>query len=531
MKANPVKNIWVWVIVGLYALSMLLSLQLLPIDDDWFFLKYFPQSSSWGVESYPWLWGNRLLPRDYWRPLEDILLGFQTHHTSTYPYLNHIFVVSVYYASMLLLYPLGRRLRISAKYLWPSIAIGCILANNMGALFSIDSLTHVLATFFGLLSVLALSRIRSGWRWVAWIMAGFMACVSKESGCVYFVIGPLYLLLGRNCENKTITFWALLKKSPRYVITGIVPALIYAGGYYWLKKQQPVEQESPAAEMVVYKNSSNGANLHVAGLKGDGFMEQMEVSQKTHRLSASVIAKNIFILYGAGIFPADTSAVYYHNYGLLALTAFLGLGGPILAIRMLRRRGNYPSGVLWGVAVLGVIASLPSLATRAGEISPFISNVWFVLLLAGLLEGYKWRQGDTLLTFAFICATIITDGHKFSLGHEGGVAARQMATEAASQMGSRPGKVLWIGPDESGLDRAGAAFSRSPYMAFRQGEALTMQYDYKQPLKLHRIFLPENASDAEIAEEVAANISHYNYIVITRGRNVRVVKGTLKGTL
>lgn len=505
------KSGWVWVMGIMYAVAILLSIQLLPIDDDWFFLKYFPGCGDWEVESYPWLWGNHLLPRDYWRPLEDILLGAQTHAVTTYPWLNHVLVVTFCFASLLMLYPLGRKLGIEGKYLWPSIALGVALSNNMGALLSIDSLTHVLATFFGLLSVFVFCC--KGWkRWPLWIITGMLACISKESGCVYFVIGPLFYLI--STKGDRMKFGRLFRQTPKYIAIGIVPALIYLGTYYILKQQQPPEAP-PSVEIV-----------EAAAIQGDGILEQISTSQRSHHLSVSTLVKNVYVLYGAGVYPADTSALYYGQYKLLVFSVILSLGGLWLCVRILRNRRSPRRYLLLPLSCLWLISSLPSLVTRAGEISPFISNVWLLLVVAAGVEGMKWKGTDYVALALFLSATLLTDAHKYSLALRGGLTARDMAERIKMEMPEVPESVVWIGPDEYNLDRAGAAFSKSAYRAFRQGEAVLPLYDYKAPSKLHKVYLPATATKAQIDSAVKVNLPHCDYVWLTQDTIIKVIHNT-----
>lgn len=176
------------------------------------------------------------------------------------------------------------------------------------------------------------------------------------------------------------------------------------------------------------------------------------------------------------------------------------------------------------LVMVGLYVSLPSLLTRAGEISPFISNMVFVIAVGVLISQMRVSAGDFALASLFLAATLMNDCYKYSIALRGGIKGVEMGKEvvAGTPVGAR--RVLWIGVDEYRRDKAGASFNMSPYRAFGQGSAALRELGYPSDFELFRYKL----SDREGAEAKADSIANvmakdFDCVWLTKGSQVKVI--------
>ena len=512
MRLKEKIKVW-WPLAALYAAVLALSMLLEPMGDDWFFLRYLPGVDGWSMNSsYNWLHDCLLLPRDYWRPIEDVMMTLEGRHPWLFPYLNHFAAVTCGFIAAAIACSLAiRRLGVGARTMVWVTTLGMIMANNMGALLSVDSITQTSATMFGIISVaLFCSSLPVRWRYPLWIIAGFMACLSKETGVVCFVVGPLFKLVCTYRGQVGVSVKSMIGRGMRMVGVGLVPAVIYLGAYATLKHMAEPTEVAAATTVAAQADRPD-------------FMENLTESQMSHRLTPATFIKNIAIEYVLGIWPVDTSAVYYPNRLLLVLTALLGMGGIVLIYRLLR--GGKDRVELVGLMLIVLVASAPSMITRAGEISPFISNIYLLMLIGVLVRDATWTRAMTTMLAMWLVATLITDIHKFSLAYRGGMICRNMAIKVKQATPAGVGKVMWTGPDERHLDRAGEAFNVSPYKTFMRGAAVMREFDYKNPAEVDALVIePGRWSEATI-DSIAREATGrgYDCLWVTTGTLVRVI--------
>jgi hypothetical protein len=508
----PTESI-IYILVGIITLT--LTLFLLPIDDDWFFLKYFPGSNAWGIEQYKWLNNNILLIRDYWRPIEDYIMTFETSHPQLFPGLQHTLIVTMVFTCGWLATRLAVKVGADNHRSIIVMTIGILMATNLGAITSIDSLTQVSAALWGLLSInLLASKLKM--RHVLWALCGALACVSKESGCVFFVCGPLYLhILERHNSGET-PFQLKSSKSTIFCLcTAIALTAVYLCAYLTMHH-------------INGDGSTMSSTILSAPVELDSTVaSEFTRSQQSHALTPETLLKNLAILYGLGAYPVAVSGFYYGNLAIIIITLLLGWSGPVLLIRMWKAAGKSTLHTALALLALAFIISFPSLVTRAGEISPFNSNMLILAAVCVLAGGYKFKSHDKCLLLLFILATLTTDGYKYSLAYRGGVVGNRMAKEIVRLSPEKPEKVLWIGVDESVHDRAGAAYTKSPYRAFSQGFAAIKEYNYEYPKKLYKYYVSESPdADAKVDSIAASLAPQYDCVWITRGDSVRVISRT-----
>lgn len=276
-----------------------------PIYDDWFFLRYFASATDWGINEYSWLNDNILLKRDYWRPIEDIIMFAEARYAPwLFPYLQHFLIVSLAFGSGWSARCLGVKAGVSPKLMTIIAGVGMLAATNMGSLTSVDSLTQVSAAFWGLLSLRIIISKQKG-RFILWILAVALACLSKESGFVFALGGSLYLW----SVNKTTLFSQL--KSPSfllYFLVGIALTVTYLSLYYCMSLGHPVT--SVPSDHIL---TEGGTYLNIE------LDQAWDKSEQSHLLTPITFVKNLAILYGLGLYPIAVSGIYYSNYLILIL--------------------------------------------------------------------------------------------------------------------------------------------------------------------------------------------------------------------
>lgn len=500
-------NILYWV-EGFIVLAFVLLLH--PIDDDWFFLRYFPNANEWGIGSYKWLNDCILLKRDYWRPIEDIIMTFEARYAPwLFPWLQHILIVTLAFGSGWSARCLGIKAGASPRAMTAVCCVGMLAATNLGSLTSIDSLTQVGAAFWGLLSIrIFASKLRP--RYLLWVVTVILACLHKETGFVFAMCGPVYKWFIN--EDKLFAKGWMRCYGPA-LAAGVLLTVVYLGVYFTMSHMQ--------GEVGV---PTDHAFTETVTTTHDESTPAWDQSQKSHRLTPMTLIKNLAILYGLGLYPVAVSGFYYHNYLMVLLTLALGWGGIVLLWRMWRRASGKRRKMFVRLLLIGIYISAPSLITRAGEISPMISNMLFIAATGVLATGMKINKSDIILGCLFVATTLITDGYKYSLALRGGMTGLRMGREAAALTPADACKVLWVGVDESGRDRAGAAFNKSPYKAFDKGNAALRELGYPRGLELYRYTVSDQGDASARADSIANALApDYDCVWLTSEDEVRVV--------
>jgi len=493
------------------ALAVLAAVSLLrPIDDDWFFLRYFPEAGQWGVNTYSWLGDCILLMRDYWRPLEDLTMtALASHAPWLFPGLQHTLIVAMAFGAGRLAWSLGVAAGAGRRAMGVTMMAGMLAATGLGALTSVDSLTQVSAAFWGMLSIKVFAG-KMRWRWLLWVACCIPACLSKESGFVFVACGPLFHWI---TGDNPLTRRAVARALPSMAAAAVI-ITAYLGTYVAMKQAHPVNSV-PSANIVRIEPASPVPQADAA---------QWDRSTGSHRLTPVTFVKNLGILYGLGLCPVAVSGVYYREWGIVALTLCMAWCGPALLWRMWRRRRRQGRRTALTIAALGVFVSLPSLLTRAGEISPFTSNLFFIMAAGILVTGFRPRRTDLTLIGLFLTCTLITDSYKYSLALRGGNYGVEMGSRAAALTPADATRVAWVGVDENSRDRAGAAFNRSPYRGFGQGSAALRAMGYPRGLTLKRFYIADCEGAEKRAEELALALApEFDCVWLSSGASVRVI--------
>lgn len=495
-----------------FALVMTAAMQLQPMLDDWFFLNYFPSASErWSLDGYRWMNGCRLLPRDFWRPLEDMLLTAEMHHPWLFPGLNHALAVCGAFAAAAGVWFVARRLGAGSRVSFWAAVGGLLMANNAGALLSIDSITHTWAAAFGIWSGAAYMVMGRG-RTAVWLATGLLAALSKETGVVFFVCGPVLRSLVSTDSATSIS------RSVRAALIGCIPAILFTAVYLILRDCNA----DVLTELKPYESAVTLPGMPPYSVR---VVTPMHNNAISYIPTASVLIKNVFILFFAGIWPIDTTAILTGNKMYAAATALLGLGGPALVLMAWRysdRESRRRSVVL---LILTVVVALPSLLTRAGEISPFTSNTVLAIALSTLFKRIRAGRAVKIFAVAYAIAAAMTLADKYEVARRGGDTGREMAKAIASVTPPHPERVLLITRDETSASPGGAIFNRNPYKAFYHGAAVIHHYGYRYPLRLDKRIFESGYWNAAVADSIVrAEIGNYDCIWVTTGRHTTVYR-------
>lgn len=496
-------------IEALLVMAAVMFLQ--PIDDDWFFLRYFANASDWGVNEYRWLSDNILLKRDYWRPIEDIIMFAEARHApGLFPYLQHFLIVILAFGAGWSARCLGVKAGASRGMMTVIAGVGMLAATNLGALTSIDSLTQVSAAFWGLLSVRVLVSKRRGGIFL-WIITVALACLSKESGFVFALCGPLFLWA---TDKKSLFSQLKSRRFSFYFAIAIALTVGYLGVYYAMSSENT--PTSVVSDHIIIDDTATPT--------ADEHAQAWDESEQSHHLTPITFVKNIAILYGLGIYPVAVSGIYYGNYLTLILTLALGWGGIVLLIRGWRSAPPERRMIALRLAAIGFYASLPSLITRAGEISPFVSNMFFIAATGVLLSGICLKRCDLYFAAIFCAATLANDGYKYSIALRGGLKGLGMGKETAAETPCGSRRIVWVGVDESRRDKAGASYNMSPYRAFGQGSAALRELGYPEDIELYRYKIADREGAGAKADSIAAAIADdFDCVWLTSGEKVKVI--------
>lgn len=484
---------------------------LLPIDDDWFFLRYSQNPSQWGIPAYHWLGNCILLMRGYWRPMEDLLLTYEFRYAPwLFPYLQHFIIVLLVYGSGWSVRCLGIKTGVSNRCMLIIVTIGVVAATNFGAITSIDSMTQVSAAFWGLLSArVFISKLRI--RYFIWIVCCILSCLSKETGFILIFTGPLIAII---IDNSNIRVYKI-KKYIIGLITAILLTFGYLGAYFGMKLYIQSNEIPETNENIIIESYENDYKIDE---------QEWFSSEKSHQLTPITLIKNIGILYCLGLYPVAVNGIYYNNFIIVIITILIGWGGIILLYRMIRRAPIVQKRKALMFALLGIFVSLPSLITRAGEISPFNSNMFFIIAIGQIANQYKFRSFDYFLALLFIICTLTTDVYKYSLAYRGGRIGHEMAENIVRETPPNAKKIIWIGVDESKRDKSGAAYTMSPYRAFDSGSAAIALMNYPDDINLTRYYIQDKGNTSERIDSISQKLlTRFDCIWITSGKKTKVI--------
>lgn len=452
---------------------MFISLFLKPHSDDYEFLYYF-KNNAWDANGYTWVNDCILLPRNYWRPIEDILFTFEAHYPFLYPYFHHMLIVTLCVIAGYLVFKLGGVLHLkkSVKY---SISLFLMFATtSMGTTLDIGGFIQVLATVCGLASILIWIRgTKCGY--VIWFILCAIACFCKETGFVWFPIAPLFAAflkvknLNLNIFQKD-AFFSVLKTCSVACIGIFVYLLLYIS-------------VSPRNIGKVATGSEKNTTENVITGDESKTLFSTDVNTHSYKFTPAAFAKNVFVCWGAAIFPIDTTAIYQKNYTLLGITVLLSIYPFILImLAMLHYIKKHSFSEWFLLLMMLVCVSSVSLVLRAGEISPYPNLAIMALILGIFFNDYQWKRKRIIALVMFILSTIIVDAHKYYMCY--------WAAEDASQIGKKiksetkdASNVLLIQYGDWELKKDGA-FVRNLIYDFFEGGAAVAEYNYKAPNRM-----------------------------------------------
>lgn len=387
---------------------------------------------------------------------------------------------------------------------------------SMGSLLSIDSVHNVGAVFFGMLSMMYYLKDK----YLLWFIWGIIAAFSKENGFVWFVAGPIVqeLIRQRNAYGN-FSFSRMESSFLKKILGSVLPVILFLAVYFAMRPHV-MEQIGMLDNDMSKATTSFSSELFDMQAVGGG-------ENKWYKLTPAMIFKNIGILYFLGILPIDTTAVYYRNYIPLILTTLLSL---IWALYLLRPFACYIKRN-WQEAVLMVLLiiwlSLPSMITRAGEISP-LSDMTFITIFMGFILDKSHKNNALFLTAfsCFIASTLITDIHKYYMSFKSGHIPMVMADEIIKQMPHIPESVYLIKIDNYSGKKTGA-FIYNIGDGFKNGESVRHKYNYEYPKHTTVLLIPET-DVASIYAKVDSVVDcckrqlSYDYIWFVYNENVKV---------
>lgn len=496
----------------LFVISMFLK----PHGDDFEFLYYF-KNGNWNVGGYHWLNDCILLPRNYWRPIEDVLFTFEAHFPYLYPYLHHAIIVTLCVISACLVYRLGGVLRLKQSIRYVSSVFLLFASTSMGTTLDVGGFIQVLATCCGLASILFwLHKDTIGY--ISWFICCFIACFSKETGFIWFPIAPLFAAL-LEVKEKHVNIYK--GKNLIHVLkTLIVPVL---GIVLYLIAYVSVTNTDIAK---VASGSSNTEKV-AKNAKGNekSALFTTDVSTHDYSFTPASLAKNIFVCWVAALYPIDTTAIYQKDFSLIALTGILGLIPFLLILYYVIRYIRNHSFPDWSLLFwMLLIVSSVSLILRAGEISAYPSVAILALIIGLVLNDVKWSCKSLVVLVMFTVSTLIVDAHKYYMCYWAAKDADTIGKELKSET-KDPSNVLLIQYGDWTLKKDGA-FVRNLVYDFFDGGAAIAAYDYKKPTKLSiKNFIGKNfySLKKQAYSEAVQNKSKYSAIWIVSEKETTVI--------
>lgn len=449
------------------------SIYVLPNNDDWFIFRKFGKTFS---ENWPEIFNSY---QSYWRPVENLFSFIVVAFPLSFPYLNHVVVIVFHLLSALVLSKLSG-VFIKNNNLKDLITIAFILnPMSMASVFSIDATAQVLATFSGLAATLIFFKYKGFFRYFIWILLTLLATFSKETGIVWFVATPLLYFLNQLVNNPGGKI-SLNRELIFNLIMGAFVVLCYFIARYSFY---------PESFVIAQTNSPD-----------------------SYVLTPDVFVKNILILFFAPIFSIDTTAIIYDKNILLSLiTILLNLPWIYVLFRLIR---NYLQNkthflVLGLMLIIVVVASSPSLLTRAGELSPHPVIPLLTLFLGIILAEFKEKLRFSKITLVlFFISLMIVDIHKYILIYQAGKVGNDIAIELKEKTKVNPENVLLLIVDNYSELKHGA-FHPVAGRSFHEGDAAFWLYKYKYP-KHKKVVMIKPQNNIDINKQVEDSVKFHN---------------------
>ena len=502
--------------IGLFVILSLLTCFIMPHGDDWLYLNYF--NNNWNINRYNWVNNCIFLPRNFWRPWEDCLGKYViANFPFLFPYVNHIIITLIHVLCGYFIYKLCLKFKYKEQISFYSSIFFVFATTSMGGLLSVDSIAQVLTTFWGLLSILAFVSNKKYGKFL-WMIFGIFCILSKESGFIWMVVGPVvgeFIYQKQNKGNfhfNRVRWLDLVGK----ILIAIIPIIIY---------------------FVIYINLSPstfggiGMDNNVIEENAKSFIS-LDNSYYSYHLTILGFFKNVAVLFLMGIFPVDSSAIYYHSWTILGTTLLLSIFGLCFIFRSIKiaiSRNNYEEVVL--LLLITIWISCVSLLTTAGEISPHPSNAFFAILLASFFDNCNFRvKYKTLCKIgfgAFIVSTLVVDIHKYYLAYQAGIVDQKMGEFMKSNTTVVPNKVLSICVRNPQMHKTGA-FISNPSYDYSKGAPVVFAYGCKYPKEMDIVQL-EVGKDEPLKQKIDSivNVSKgkniYNCIWIQNEKNLSVI--------
>ncbi|MBN8569444.1 MAG: hypothetical protein J0M18_07425 [Ignavibacteria bacterium] len=213
---TPAQNYVFWI---LFLIVLIASLFLQPYGDD---IGYLTEPAMQNDIS-----SVRLLPKEgRWRIIDALYGVFLTNAIWAYPFLNHIIVVAAHFISIYLFFLIARRFGFSNNISFTASILFGLAGNIFATVFSIDSLNQSLSLAFGALSIWACLKNKNP-NYFLFILWSVLSVAAKESGFLFFIIGPLLYFTLNHFNIKNIS---LKKIKPEYIYifaTGIFLLVSY----------------------------------------------------------------------------------------------------------------------------------------------------------------------------------------------------------------------------------------------------------------------------------------------------------------
>lgn len=481
-----------------------------PHGDDFLFINYLDNCGLGEMHWHKWANDCILLPRGFWRPIMDLFAYYVlTIYPLAYFIVMHVLSVFCHVGSAYMVYYLCRRLqcRDSSSFIASVFFLFCTTC--MGGLIPGDGLAQVSTTFWGLLSVCCYIS-KSKLRYVGWIIFAVIAMFWKDGGFVWLPVAPIFNEILEQKDNYGVFVsrrvrWARLLSK---LFISFIPIAFFLIVYLSFK---------PDLVSGVLSAEANDST--------SSFSKMLSVDQdnSSHTLTPANFVKSFFVLYIAGLFPIDTSAIYGHNWILLSITLVLSVFASFFILKLVSKYIKTDPQEFCGFLLLVLLVSSIALITRAGEISPHPSNAIIAIIFGLAMNKLDMSKAVAFAIVAFVLSTAITDAHKFYLSYTAGKKTCLLAREVKSKTHGNPEKVLSI---SVGNHKGEGAFVINTPNDYRNGVAVIHEYGWKCPKYFDpiRFYDDEDNLDAKIEDIINKNIGKdYDCIWVQKPSGVEVI--------
>ena len=471
------KNIGGIIYFFIFAVFVLTTFSIFPLDDDWIY--YTSPNTTFSIDD--------LLPTEsFWRPF-DVIFGYLIgKFPYAFPVVNHIAVAFAHVLSAKLIEKITKLMGYSKSARIFSVAFFLFSPAIWATLVSPDGLNQAFSLLFGVVSCFCFLNNRK----VLYIIFVVLAMLWKESGVSFFAVAPLLGVVNNiHCDNTSEIKKAVLFLI-KYALLAIFVIMLYFSFRFALAGSIQLGH-SDGRYSVSILSLNTAKNTVILVLFASTFMDTISVF-------LGAITDLPFVI----TFPLNIVFLF-----MMCIALFRNAGKSVIIKYILF------------LVIMFVLAFPQAIIVSVGEL-----HAYPVLFGVGLLYGCIYDNictNKTLVTNALlVCSSVcflMVGAHKLDMIYKYSAETKEF-TKRLYEEGARDCESICIitTPIEAGY----SVFYQPPIVGAGYGNCLKLYNGWKN---INQCVETVNSFD-DIADICNKNFDLYEHIVFVDGDDINVIK-------